>query len=175
MKWSKLKKQIKDKFCESLKRRVELRSTRYRRAHDHDGKGWITIDKREVFDMCTFKWMIEYEDLASEIRKTNNCEDWNNPDHQQQYDDATDQTYSIIEKKGLYSQYDFYSILENYLTLSIENAIENEDMLTRALAMIDKRFGKRQIRKYQLNPTEHKLVRCFYDLRCDAEGIGIAA
>jgi len=48
MKWSKLKKQIEDKFCESLKRRVELRSTRYRRAHDHDGKGWFTVDKRCV-------------------------------------------------------------------------------------------------------------------------------
>jgi len=31
MKWCKLKKQIEDKFCESLKRRVELRSTRNRR------------------------------------------------------------------------------------------------------------------------------------------------
>jgi len=44
-------------------------------------------------------------------------------------------------------------------------------MLIRAFAMLDSRLGKRRLRTLRLANDEHPLVRQFYDLRCEAEGI----
>ena len=49
MKWSQLKKRIEESFADSVRGRVEVWNTRYRRAHDDAGEAWITIDKQRVF------------------------------------------------------------------------------------------------------------------------------
>lgn len=47
------KKRVGSFFHDSVKGRLELRSTNYRGAHDEEGRGYITFDKREVWSMCT--------------------------------------------------------------------------------------------------------------------------
>ena len=51
MAWSKTKQQLESFLCESLKKRVEYRATAYRYSPDKSGKCYITVDKKEVFDM----------------------------------------------------------------------------------------------------------------------------
>jgi hypothetical protein len=43
----------------------------------------------------------------------------------------------------------------------------------RALAIIDRRVGKRRLRMLEVGPLEHPLVRQLYQLRCEAEGVHI--
>ena len=52
--WSKTKKKLESLICESLKDRVEYFCSNYR-MHDGIGRAYITVDKQEVFNMCTLK------------------------------------------------------------------------------------------------------------------------
>ena len=61
--------------------------------------------------------------------------------------------------------------LKRYLRLSIEDALTSDRPLVRALAVIDRRVGKRRLRSLEIGPEEHPLIREFYQLRCEAEGI----
>ena len=52
MRWSKLRQRVEAMFAEGVRGRVELRTTRYEKAHDRFGRSWITVDGREVANMC---------------------------------------------------------------------------------------------------------------------------
>ncbi|NQT88950.1 hypothetical protein HQ560_19435, partial [bacterium] len=68
MKWSKLKSQVEGMFADSVRGRVRLHSTRYRKAHDQDGRAWITIDGREIVNMPhIFKWIHERNELEAKL------------------------------------------------------------------------------------------------------------
>ncbi|GAB6254935.1 hypothetical protein PSKAS_04570 [Peribacillus sp. N1] len=51
--WSKVKKKIESFICDSLKNRVQFTVTNYRKAHDRLGRAFITVDKKEILNMCT--------------------------------------------------------------------------------------------------------------------------
>ncbi|UPM52843.1 hypothetical protein MY490_13495 [Gottfriedia acidiceleris] len=61
---SKVKKKLEGFICDSLKNRVQFTVTNYRKAHDQLGRAFITVDKKEVLNMCTIT-----SDIA--IYKTN--------------------------------------------------------------------------------------------------------
>jgi hypothetical protein len=72
------------------------------------------------------------------------------------------------------SEYDDYRALEDlkrYLALPIDDALRSSGPLLRALAVIDRRVGKRRLRSLDIGPEEHPLVHELYRLRCEAEGI----
>ncbi len=75
------------------------------------------------------------------------------------------------------SQYDDYQALADlkaYLRISIDDALKTDTPLVRALAVIDRRLGKRRLRSLDVGSDEHPLVRELYRLRCEAEGISSA-
>lgn len=51
--WSKVKKKLEGFICDSLKNRVQFIVTNYRKAPDQLGRAFITVDKKEVLNMCT--------------------------------------------------------------------------------------------------------------------------
>ena len=161
MQWSKLKRRVESFLATSVAGRVELRSTRYRGSHDQEGRGFITFDKKEVWDMCTLRaWRSEYElqkqiEAQQEIRPI----------------DAHELARQEIESQGLFSQYRFYESLEEYCNLSVEEAIDSENILIRALAMLDRRVGKRRLRSLGEEANIHPMVFRFYQFRCQAEGL----
>ena len=62
--------------------------------------------------------------------------------------------------------------LEAYLSLSIDGALASPSPLVRALAVCDRRAGKRRLRA--LDTTgEHPLVRELFAARCACEGIDL--
>ena len=72
------------------------------------------------------------------------------------------------------AQYDDYQALADlkaYLLLSVDDALHSGSPLIRALAVIDRRVGKRRLRSLEIGPEEHSLVYELYRLRCEAEGI----
>jgi hypothetical protein len=171
MQWSKLKKRVEGYFASSVADRVSLHSTRYRGAHDQEGRGWISIDNEEVYNFCTLRKMSAENRLAAGIRRANKAEDYRDPQQREGYYEAGEQAAEIIAAQGLHSQYEFYDALTEYLSMSIDEAVSSEHLLHRAIAVLDRRFGKRRLVAFRLAPTEHALVRRLYRFRCEAEGI----
>ena len=171
MQWSKLKKNVEGHFAESIKGRVELRSTRYNKSHDQEGRGSITIDKEEVASFCSITaWNAEYK-LASEIRETSGATDYRNPDQKNEYYQAYDQAEEILEKQGIHTQYQFYDSLTDFLSMPFEEALSSKNIIIKSLAVLDRRLGKRRIPQQKEAYTVHPVLKRLYDFRCSVEGI----
>jgi hypothetical protein len=60
---------------------------------------------------------------------------------------------------------DFGDSLRTYLDLPVEDALKHSDALIRALAMVDRRVGKRRIEELKDRTDSDPLVDTFYKLR----------
>jgi hypothetical protein len=171
MQWSKLKARVESFFAPAVAGRVELRTTNYRHVHDGAGRGWITIDGREVYNFCTQKYWVEGNALSAGIRTANRATDWSDPAQEVAYYEAGAQTEQILEKRGIVCQGGFESALADYLTLSLDDALASDNLVHRALAVLDGRLGKRRLRSLELRADEHPLVKQLLDFRCRVEGV----
>jgi hypothetical protein len=80
-------------------------------------------------------------------------------------------TTASSPQKYISEKAEFEQALGHMLTLSSEQMLASQNAIVRALAMLDRRLGKRRLREMELSDDEHPLVRQFYDLRCEAECI----
>jgi hypothetical protein len=160
MHWSKLKQQVEGRFAESVTGRVELRLTSYRHAHDGNGRGWITVDGVEVANLCYWRSNLEGEYVPEPglVRR------WILDDDGMRRDDRTN--LSGVMSPEVYTQ-----TLMHYLSQSIDEALQSPNYLTKALAMLDRRLGKRRLGALEFGPEEHELVIRFCNLRRQAEGL----
>jgi hypothetical protein len=83
--------------------------------------------------------------------------------------DQSDDLVERLELRGVYSRDDFYTALETYLSLSIEEALQSSNALISAWAMFDRRLGKRRLRSIGFKQTDPPFVERWYQLRCKAE------
>ena len=70
--WSKLKKQMNDLLCDSLKDKITYFYTSYHEVHDAYGRATINYNKKE---MVAFSWVNQYEqmqDIEEQYRKMDN-------------------------------------------------------------------------------------------------------
>ncbi|WP_314584073.1 hypothetical protein [Paenibacillus terrigena] len=142
MQWSKLKKRIESNFSEELKDRVTLFSTWYKQGGSPQrGRASVLLDKIEIYEANTDKWI---------MNRVNNEE---------------------VNDDILIERLEFHKLLEQYLNLSIEEALESKHVLIQGLAIIDKRLGKRRL--INMNIIENQFVKKLYSLRCEIEGISI--
>jgi hypothetical protein len=136
MRWSKLKQRVEAMFADGVRGRVELRTTRYEKAHDRFGRSWITVDGREVVNMCN--WLACDEAVAD-----------GNP---ARFD------------AGVFAGYDLPLAMREYLMLSIDAAIASPNPLIRALAVLDRRAGKHRLAR--IDPAhEVSIVRVLLTVR----------
>jgi hypothetical protein len=143
--WSRLKKSVEALFAPEFQGRVELRSTNYRGAHDEAGRGYITLDGAEVWSMSDLEFFkIEYPRMAK-------------GESQGAVDDD-------LLAQGICTQAGFYRSLEAYLNSSVEENLAANDMVRRALSMLDRRVGKRRLAMIDVS-NEHPIVQQFYNLR----------
>lgn len=168
-KWSKAKKLLMSFVCDSLRSRVDFQVVNYRKAHDQLGRAVITVDKVEILSMCTITAEREEYYREQDIRLQSN--DFN-------YDSVSnlrsiqDQSHEQLKTEGIYGQYDFFSALEVYFNSPIEDSLKSNDILMKILCLLDRRVGKRTLRKMKDSISkENELVQYFHKLRCDAEDI----
>ena len=173
MQWSKLKKTVEALFAPSVAGRVELRFTNYRHVHDGEGRGWITVDKTEIHQFSTLEYYVESYKLASAIREINESSNFRDPEQRPGYLEASDQADDILLAQGIASQWWYVRSLQDYLQLSIDDALASENFLHRALAVLDRRLGKRRLKLLRLPSTEHGLVRRLLQVRLEAEGLTV--
>lgn len=155
--------------CDSLRSRVDFQVINYRKAHDQLGRAVITVDKVELLSMCTITAEKEEYYRERDIRIGLN-------------DFSYDSVYNIraiqeqaqeqLRMEGIYAQYDFFSALEAYFNSPIEDSLKSNDILIKILCLLDRRVGKRTLRKMKESISEENtLVQDFYKLRCYAENI----
>lgn len=170
MRWSKAKKLLEELLADSVKERVQFHVTSYGPGHSSTmARAWITWDKKEVVNMSSVEWLMERNGLASQIY----YQAANFADLQQKgnYYLALDEADRISQEKGLFSRSQFEEAVEEYLKLSITGAMDSHNPIIKALSMLDRRLGQRRLKQLQFNRTEHSLVRLFFTLRCQAEGL----
>ncbi|VAX37021.1 hypothetical protein MNBD_PLANCTO03-1327 [hydrothermal vent metagenome] len=164
--WSQLQKDIESRFADSIGGRLRLRCVGYRGAHDGDGRCYFTFDGKEIGNCCTLSSMVhrggrfnpECHDGAIPL-------DWSNPPSDDER--KTGETMEL----GEFSQGDVLSTCLAYRNISIEDALCSKNPIMLALAVVDRRVGKRRLRALREQP-KHPLVAKLYELRlaCEAGG-----
>lgn len=133
---------LESRFCEKFSDRVQIHMARY--TNDEEvGRVWFVLDKQQIFSAG---------DMAS-------------PSHPKWYLEN-----GCVYFNEAWGRSHLERFLFRYLDLSIEEALTSSEELTKALAMFDKRAGKRRLRilAHQIE-DEPLLVKHFYALRCQAE------
>jgi len=192
LRWSKLKKQLEDFVCPCLKGRVEFWITNYRKAHDRMGRAYITVDGKEVVNMCSIKKEIAIYNAEKELKDSKNVNlDQDGFEQDRMYELLRREGFSEdtlswiaenrkinrmahkkVEEEDVFSQYDFLEAVEKFLNSSIEESLKSDNSIVKALALIDRRVGKRTLNMLKESiEQESELVRYFYSLRCQAEQI----
>ena len=156
--------------CEKLSSRVSINMTHYRAVHEPETRVWVTLDKEEILSISKLDYIIKYSVLSSEISKLN--------DYDRKLRTVTNDFYKvypqakrILNSQMKYSEYEFLIALEEYINEPIESLLISDDDIKKALAMFDKRFGRRRIIDYEITSGSPELVKLFYRIRCGAENI----
>jgi len=153
MKWSKLKLMIESKFADSVKGRVEVFSTAYRKTNGSEGRGWMTIDKKEIVNFETFK---SWQNYSAYYHETTETDCLTHPAVAEQ-----ERTLGNLIEEGEFSRFDFHNCCWKYLNLTVEQGLEHKSPLINSLAVLDKRLGKRRLAeldKDKLHPLAQRLL-----------------
>ncbi|TVX86875.1 hypothetical protein [Paenibacillus agilis] len=185
MSWSKLKQHLESFLCPALVGRVEYRATSYFYLPGKSGICYIAVDKKNVFNMSDITTSIRWYQTEQEIK--------NDPDIQVPINDEeieavrkdtkgtvpedrlkviarnrkiTECAKGILSAQAALSKSNFIVVANKFLSTSIEESLESDDIMLNILALVDRRVGKKRI----LNMAEkmklkHPIVQYFYELR----------
>lgn len=163
--WSGLRKKLEDDLlCNSLKGRIQYFLTAYHDVYNSYRRASIKIDGKDVVN---FTWIKGYQmdyDINNYLR-----------DNKLYYDRSLKIEEKFKDKwdeNCLYGDYDFLDAIQQFLSLSIFDAINSQNYIIRVLAVLDRRIGKRTLKNIKdTKEIEHfpEWVRQFYKLRFDAE------
>ena len=151
--WTKIKAKMENEYlADALKGHIQYFVTAYRESHDGDkGRAAILLDGKQIISGSTF-------------------EQWAKPDFH-----CWNQCFNVAEddlKNGWFDQYDFYLSFQAFDNQSIEASLHSKNQLVRVFAILDRRVGKRTLRKLRETiETEPEVFRCFYAIRMEAEGL----
>ncbi|MOA16244.1 hypothetical protein D3C78_1364470 [compost metagenome] len=185
MSWSKLKQNLEGFLCPALVGRVEYLATSYRYLPDKAGQCYIAVDKKHIFKMNDATTFIRWYQTELEIK---NDPDVQIPISTEEIEAIRQDTKGVVPEDRLkviarsrkisehakelmsaqssLSKSNFTVAANTFLSSSIDDSIESNDILLNILALVDRRVGKKRI----LNMSEkmklkHPIVQYFYKLR----------
>ncbi|WP_127530300.1 SF0329 family protein [Paenibacillus kobensis] len=185
MSWSKLKQQLESFLSPALSGKVEYRATSYRYLPDKSGNCYITVDKKNILNLSDATTLIKWYQTEMEIK---NDPDIQIPISNEEIEAVRKDTKGLVPEDRLkviargrkisevakdlmsaqsaLSKSNFTVAATKFLSLSIEESLESNDILLNILALVDRRVGKKRI----LNMGErvklkHPIVQYFYELR----------
>ncbi|WP_152392897.1 SF0329 family protein [Paenibacillus guangzhouensis] len=184
MSWSKLKQHLESFLCPALYGRVEYRATSYRYLPDKAGLCYIAVDKKNVFNMSDIT-LIKWYQTELEIK---NDSDIQIPISNEEIETVRKETkgnvpedrLKVIARNRKISEYakellsaqqslsksNFTVVAKKFLSISIEESIESNDILLNILALVDRRVGKKRILDMnEKMKLKHPIVQYFYELR----------
>ncbi|MCS7464991.1 hypothetical protein N0M98_33450 [Paenibacillus doosanensis] len=185
MSWSKLKQQLESFLSPSLQGKVEYRATGYRYLPDKAGICYIAVDKKNILNMSDATTFITWYQSEQEIKNDSGIDI---PIGHEQIEAVRmnmqgkipeDRLIAIARSRAIsqlakelwaaqssLSKSNFMDAANTFLSSSIEDSLESNDILLNIMALIDRRVGKKRI----LNMSEkiklkHPAVQYFFDLR----------
>lgn len=180
MQWSKTKSTLERFLCEKLRGRIELHATVYRKFHDSPSRVWITLDGQEILSASDVTYTVQHGKLYEQLKVQNQLkpmpyhDDWKAMFHspeRQALVQASDVAENRLIDQGIFKSYHLYAPLMQYSSLSIEDALNADNIIVRAYSMLDRRLGKRRLNKLRFPEDTHPLIINFYKIRCEVEGI----
>jgi hypothetical protein len=185
MSWSKLKQNLEGFLCPALSGRVEYRATSYRYLPGKAGLCYIAVDKKNVLNMSDPTNLIRWyqteleikQDAAIQIPVSNEEIEavrqetkGNVPEDRLQViarsRKLSELAKELVTAQSSLSKSNFVVVATKFLSTSIEESLESNDILLNILALVDRRVGKKRIlnlsEKIQL---KHPAVQYFYELR----------
>jgi hypothetical protein len=185
MSWSKLKQQLESFLCPALIGRVEYRATGYRYLPDKAGLCYIAVDKKNVLNMSDATTLIRWYQTEMEIKNDSHLQI---PINEEEIEAVRQDSKGLVPEDRLkviargrkiaelakellsaqssLSKSNFVATANKFLSLSIEESMESNDILLNILALVDRRVGKKRIltmsEKIKL---KHPSVQYFYELR----------
>ncbi len=165
--WSKLRKAVENLLADSVREHVQVHLTCYASSTYFMTRAWVTWDKEEIATFSTIKYHNEQTRIASLLS------DENEDDVREQFEylKYNDSAAVLLKQKGLYATHHLLSALETYVSLTIDEALRDDDVLIRAWAKFDRRLGKRRLREMNIESMDRFYEQKWYQLRCSAEGI----
>lgn len=125
----------------------------YRKSHDADyGRAWISIDGQQIGSWSCFEQL--FHGAAVEQLRQRFPGGWFIAEYNR-----------LASERGVYSQKEFKRLLAEYLDLDPHVALTSAIPLTRALAVIDKRVGRRSLARFAIAEEPDVIVQLLYHLR----------
>ena len=185
MKWSKAKQLIEEKLAPALKGRVTYTVSSYRFAHDKSGRANLTVDGVDIFNLAK-ETPIHWYPTVQDAKKDASVE---LPVYETEMESLRnqgipeDRIMMVARKRKLAGwgdavfkaqtalfKTDFTKEAEHFLSCSLEQALDSEEILMNIFALLDGRLGKKRLRNMeQKMKSKHPAVQYFYQLRCEAE------
>lgn len=149
MRWTKLKQLVETGFALSLSKRLTINSAAYGACRC--GHAWLTLDGEVIANFCTRAyWNAQLTSPPDQV----------NPMYARQ-----------LASYGEMSRQDAYEACWTFVhDLSVDQSLTDDDPLIQALAVADKRLGKRRLQAIN-RESLHPLARGLLDERLVAEGI----
>lgn len=160
MKWTKLKSTIESRFAKSVRGRVEIWTTAYRKPDSVTGRGWITLDGEQIVNFGTALSWLKH---GAYFHESSNTVCLKHPEVR-----AEERSPSNLIEEGEFSRFDLHLACWESLNMSIDDQLQSRNPLIRSLAVLDRRVGTRRLQKID-DEGEHPLVRFFIHLRRQTE------
>ena len=158
MQWSKLKSRVEESFADSIKGRIKIFTTAYRR-QDEISRSWVVIDGKQEISLTDNASWWEQGAYFHELTPTDCL--------QHQAISEGDRTEGKIHEHGEFSSYDFKIMAFESLSLSALDCISSEHPLLRTLGVLNKKIGKAKVKA--LEKDKHPMVAYFAKFRTKAE------
>ncbi|WP_444889497.1 SF0329 family protein [Microbulbifer sp. DLAB2-AA] len=158
MKWSKLKKRVEENFADSVKGRIEIFTTAYRR-QDEISRTWMVIDGKEKVSFTDCASWRNLRAYFHELTPTNCL-------RHRKIDESERQEDSLFEP-GEFSSYDFKIMAFESLNTSAHNCLSSEHPILRCLGVLHQKTGKTRVKA--MREDKHPLVAFLAEFRYMAE------
>lgn len=172
MRWIKAQKELESRLADCLKERVcynfdGLESGGYIKAFR------ITVDGETWFATNQESWRNKVLEYGSQHTKPKNNSYWGLTPEARRY--GVIMATKEIKKTGTVSVYMTEDILQKYLNIyRIDKCLNNDNYLFRVLAVLDRRTGRRKIKKLLENiNSEPEWFRKYIILRAESQNIYI--
>lgn len=185
MSWSKLKQQLESFLSPALHGRVEYRATSYRYLPGKPGICYLAVDKKNVLNMSETTGSIRWYQTEQEIK---NDPDLQIPLSQEEIEAIRKETKGTVPEERLQviarnrkitelakellsvqaalSKSNFVTTANKFLSTSVDESLESNDILLNILALVDRRVGKkRMLNMAEKMKLKHPAVQYFYELR----------
>jgi len=185
MSWSKLKQSLESFLSPNLSERLKYSASSYRYTPDKAGICYITVDNKNILNMKDTTTSIRWFSSEQEIKSDSELyipvfEEDIEAVRKQMNDKVPEERLKIIardRKLNMYakemltvqaalSKSNFTKVATTFLSKSIEDSLESDDILLNIFAIIDRRVGKKRLLNMKSDiKLKHPAVQYFYELR----------